>query len=180
MTLSFGNASGVDRDAGVMLIKPSGFPYDDLRPEHLVAVSLADGKIVEGELRPSSDTPTHLLLYQRFAWIGGVVHTHSTAAVAGHRRCAPSRRSGQPTPTISPGRSRSAARSSATRWRGLRARDGRVIAATLEDLGLDPLEMPVVLVASHGPFTWGADAGRPQTTPSSSRRSRGWPPPRSP
>ena len=72
VTLSFGNASGVDRDAGVLLIKPSGFPYDVLRPEHLVAVSLADGSVVEGELRPSSDTPTHLLLYQRFASIGGV------------------------------------------------------------------------------------------------------------
>lgn len=79
--LSFGNASGVDRAAGVLVIKPSGVPYDQLRPDDLVAVSLADGSVVEGELRPSSDTPTHLLLYQRFGSIGGVVHTHSIAAV---------------------------------------------------------------------------------------------------
>ena len=66
VTLSFGNASGVDRTAGVFLIKPSGLPYERLRPEDLVAVSLADGSVVEGDLRPSSDTPTHLLLYRRF------------------------------------------------------------------------------------------------------------------
>ena len=80
VTLSFGNVSGVDRDAGVLVIKPSGVPYDELRPEHLVVVSLEDGRVVEGDLRPSSDTPTHLILYQRYPEIGGVVHTHSTAA----------------------------------------------------------------------------------------------------
>ena len=82
VTLSFGNASGVDREAGIMLIKPSGVPYDELRPEHLVAVALADGRVVDGDLRPSSDTPTHLALYRRFPDIGGVVHTHSPAATA--------------------------------------------------------------------------------------------------
>src|SRR5690348_4840795 len=82
VTLSFGNASGVDRDAGVMVIKPSGVAYSGLVPEHLVVVSLADGRVVEGNLRPSSDTPTHLALYRSFPSIGGVVHTHSSFAAA--------------------------------------------------------------------------------------------------
>jgi len=72
VALSFGNASGVDRAAGVFVIKPSGVPYAELLPEHLVVVSLEDGRVVEGDLRPSSDTPTHLRLYQRFAEIGGM------------------------------------------------------------------------------------------------------------
>ena len=82
VTLSFGNASGVDREAGVLVIKPSGVPYDELRPEHMVVVSLEDGRVVEGDLRPvlgHADAPAPL---PRFPEIGGVVHTHSTAATA--------------------------------------------------------------------------------------------------
>ena len=161
VTLSFGNASGVDRDEGVLLIKPSGVPYDALRPEDLVVVSLADGSVVEGGLRPSSDTPTHLLLYQRFASIGGVVHTHSTAAVSWAQAKRPIPALGTthadhfhgPVPLGRP----------LTRDEVEGAYEhetGMVIAATLEGLGLDPLEMPAILVASHGPFTWGADAGQ--------------------
>ena len=82
VTLSFGNASGIDRAAGIMVIKPSGVPYEELLPEHLVAVALDDGRVLGGELRPSSDTPTHLALYRHHAELGGVVHTHSTAATA--------------------------------------------------------------------------------------------------
>ncbi len=82
VTLSFGNVSGVDRAAGIMVIKPSGVPYESLRPEDLVAVDLTSGTAVEGAARASSDTPTHLALYRRFAEIGGVVHTHSTQASA--------------------------------------------------------------------------------------------------
>ena len=82
VALSFGNASGVDRDAGVLAIKPSGVAYATLRPEDIVLVDLADGRVVEGALRPSSDTPTHLVLYRRFPAIGGVVHTHSSFAAA--------------------------------------------------------------------------------------------------
>ena len=76
VTLSFGNASGIDRAAGIMVIKPSGVLYEELRPEHLVAVALDDGRVLGGELRPSSDTPTHLALYRRYPEVGGVVHTH--------------------------------------------------------------------------------------------------------
>jgi len=159
VTLSFGNASGVHRSAGVLLIKPSGVPYDQLSPADLVAVSLADGSVVEGDLRPSSDTPTHLLLYRRFASIGGVVHTHSTAASSWAQAGRPIPPLGTthadhfhgPVPVTRP--------LTAAEVEGDYEREtGEVIAATLEQLGLDPLEMPAVLVAGHGPFTWGHDA----------------------
>jgi L-ribulose-5-phosphate 4-epimerase len=158
VTLSFGNASGVDRDAGVLVIKPSGVPYDQLMPEHLVVVALEDGRVVEGELRPSSDTPTHLALYRRFPEIGGVVHTHSTAATA----WAQAGRSIPPFGTTH-----------ADHFHGpvpvtrpmtpdevggeYEAETGAVIVETLERLGLAAAEMPATLVASHGPFTWGRD-----------------------
>src|SRR6478736_2188259 len=82
VTLSFGNVSGVDRDAGVLVIKPSGVPYASLTADDMVVVSLDDGRSVGGFLRPSTDTPTHRLLYRELAGIGGVVHTHSPAATA--------------------------------------------------------------------------------------------------
>ena len=159
VTLSFGNASGVDRGRGVMFIKPSGVAYDDLRPGHIVAVSLDDGRVVEGDLRPSSDAPTHLALYRRFPEIGGVVHTHSTAATSWAQ-------AGRPIPPFGT--------THADHFHGAvpvtrRLRDeevagdyeaqtGAVIVEALEAAGLDAVEMPAVLVASHGPFTWGPDA----------------------
>src|SRR5208282_1812929 len=78
---TFGNASGIDRELGLVVIKPSGVDYDDLRPEHMVVTDL-NGKIVEGTLKPSSDLDTHTLLYREFAGIGGVVHTHSEFATS--------------------------------------------------------------------------------------------------
>ena len=86
---TWGNASGVDRERGVMVIKPSGVPYAEMKPKHMVVVSLADGKVVEGKLKPSSDTPTHLVLYRAFPKIGGVVHTHSLFATAWAQACKP-------------------------------------------------------------------------------------------
>jgi L-ribulose-5-phosphate 4-epimerase len=79
---TWGNASGIDRERGLVVIKPSGVPYDGMKPEHMVVVSLADGKVIDGNLKPSSDTPTHLVLYRAFPQIGGVVHTHSLFATA--------------------------------------------------------------------------------------------------
>jgi L-ribulose-5-phosphate 4-epimerase len=159
VTLSFGNASGVDRDAGVFLIKPSGVPYAELLPEHLVAVSLEDGRVVEGTLRPSSDTPTHLRLYQRFAEIGGIVHTHSTAAAS----WAQAGRSIPPFGTTHAdhffGPVPVTRQMTPAEVEGeYEAETGNVMVETLERLGLGALEMPAVLVASHGPFTWGRDA----------------------
>jgi L-ribulose-5-phosphate 4-epimerase len=159
VTLSFGNASGVDRASGVMVIKPSGVPYDELTPQDMVVVRLETGDVVEGDLRPSSDTPTHLVLYRRFPDIGGVVHTHSTAASAWAQagRAIPPLGTTHadhfhgPVPVTRPLRQEEV--------EGDYEREtGEVIAATIERLGLDPLEMPAVLVASHGPFTWGRDA----------------------
>ena len=159
VTLSFGNASGVDRGAGVFVIKPSGVPYNELRPEHLVVVALADGRVVEGKLRPSSDTPTHLRLYQRFETVGGIVHTHSTAAVAWAQagRLIPALGTTHadhflgPVPVTRQMTSNEVAGE-------YEAETGAVIIETLERLGLSATEMPAVLVASHGPFTWGRGA----------------------
>src|SRR5512139_1565112 len=79
---TFGNVSGIDRERGLVVIKPSGVPYDGMKPEHMAVVSLETGQVVEGDLKPSSDTPTHLVLYRAFPKIGGVVHTHSLYATA--------------------------------------------------------------------------------------------------
>src|SRR5689334_8514326 len=84
---TWGNASGVDRERGFMVIKPSGVPYDGMKPEHMVVVSLKDGKVVDGKLKPSSDTDTHLVLYRAFKEIGGIVHTHSLYATAWAQAC---------------------------------------------------------------------------------------------
>ncbi|AHG92420.1 class II aldolase/adducin family protein (plasmid) [Gemmatirosa kalamazoonensis] len=156
--LTWGNVSGVDRDAGVMAIKPSGVAYDALRPEDIVVVSLDTGDVVEGSLRPSSDTPTHLVLYREFPRIGGVAHTHSAAAVswaqaerdvpcfgtthADHfRGCVPVTR-----------------RMRADEIRGAYEHNtGLLIAESFRERGLDPSDVPGVLVAGHGPFAWGHD-----------------------
>jgi L-ribulose-5-phosphate 4-epimerase len=159
VTLSFGNASGVDRDAGVLVIKPSGVPYDELRPEHLVVVSLEDGRVVEGDLRPSSDTPTHLILYQRYQEIGGVVHTHSTAATAWAQ-------AGRSIPALGTTHADHFHGAVPVTRQMLEAEvggayereTGAVIIETLDRIGLSAAEMPAALVASHGPFTWGHDA----------------------
>jgi L-ribulose-5-phosphate 4-epimerase len=159
VTLSFGNASGVDRDAGVLVIKPSGVPYDELRPESLVVVSLEDGRAVEGQLSPSSDTPTHLVLYRRFPEIGGVVHTHSPAATA----WAQAGRSIPPLGTTHADHFLGPVPVTRQMTSGevageYEAETGAVIIEALGRLGLSATEMPAVLVASHGPFTWGRDA----------------------
>jgi len=159
VTLSFGNASGVDRNARVLVIKPSGVAYDRLTPADMVAISLDDGRVIEGSLRPSSDTPTHLTLYRGFESIGGVVHTHSAFASA----WAQAERS---IPCLGT--------THADHFRGpvpvtrqltreeiegqYERATGAVIVETLKELGLDPVLMPAVLVASHGPFAWGHDA----------------------
>ena len=159
VVLSFGNASGVDRAAGVMVIKPSGVPYEDMTEDDLVVVRLADGAIVEGERRPSSDTPTHLVLYRRFEAIGGIVHTHSVAAVgwAQARRPIPAFGTTHadqfrgPVPVTRP--------LTAEEIDGeYEANTGQVIVETLDGAGRSPVELSGILVASHGPFTWGRDA----------------------
>jgi L-ribulose-5-phosphate 4-epimerase len=155
---TWGNASGVDRARGLMVIKPSGVPYDGMLPKHMVVVSLADGKVVEGNLKPSSDTPTHLVLYRAFPKIGGVVHTHSLFATAWAQaqRGLPSYGTTQAdywygdvpcTRLLKPAEIK----------KDYEANTGEVIVETFKKLKFDPMHHPAVLVASHGPFTWGRD-----------------------
>lgn len=159
VTLSFGNASGVDREAGVLVIKPSGVPYDRLRPEDMVVVAIADERVIEGTLRPSSDTPTHALLYREFPSIGGVVHTHSPFAAAWAQAHRPIPPLGTTHADHFHGAVPVTRPMSAGEIEGEYERlTGSVIVETFRELGLDALTMPAVLVASHGPFTWGNDA----------------------
>src|SRR5476651_2294175 len=155
---TWGNASGIDRASGLVVIKPSGVPYDGMKPEHMVVVSLADGKVFEGNLKPSSDTATHLELYRAFPKIGGVVHTHSLFATAWAQaqRRLPSYGTTQAdywygdvpcTRLLKPAEIKS----------DYEANTGHVIVETFKKLKFDPLHHPAVLVASHGPFTWGKD-----------------------
>ncbi len=152
---SFGNASGLARDEGLVVIKPSGVAYDDLRPENLVVTDL-DGRIVDGTFRPSSDLPTHLALYRAFPSIGGVAHTHSTFATAwaqAHREIpclgtthADYFRGPVPVTEVMTPEEIGSQYESTT---------GAVIARRFA--GLDPVAVPAVLVAGHAPFCWGAD-----------------------
>ena len=154
---TWGNVSGIDRARGIVVIKPSGVSYAGMKPKHMVAVSLMTGKVVEGNLRPSSDTETHLTLYRAFPKIGGVVHTHSLYATAWAQaqRELPSYGTTQAdywygdvpcTRLLKPAEIKN----------DYEANTGRVIVDTFKKK--NPLHHPAVLVASHGPFTWGRDA----------------------
>ena len=155
VVLTWGNASGLDRERGLMVIKPSGVPYDALKPADMVVVALATGEVVAGDLNPSSDTPTHLELYRAFPHAGGIVHTHSREATAWAQARRPIPALGTthadhfhgPVPCtrlLKPAEIK----------RHYEAHTGRVIVETFA--GRDPAHCPGVLVAGHGPFTWGA------------------------
>ena len=158
-TLTWGNVSGIDRDAGVFVIKPSGVPYEDLSLDHLVTVRLSDGAVVDGDLRPSTDTETHRCLYRAFPSIGGVTHTHSTHAVA----FAQARRDipvlgtthadtfNGPIPVT-----RDLTAEECTK--DYEYNTGVVIVDLLGEEDQKAVEVPAALVANHGPFTWGTTA----------------------
>lgn len=151
---TWGNASAVDRKKGLIVIKPSGIPYAKMKPGHMVVVELESGKVVEGELNPSSDTATHLVLYRGFQKIGGIIHTHSLYATAWAQ-------SGKPVPALGT--------THADYFHGAipctrllteaeiegdyETNTGHVIVETIG--AADPLDCPAALVASHGPFAWG-------------------------
>jgi L-ribulose-5-phosphate 4-epimerase len=156
---TWGNASAVDRAQGLMVIKPSGVPYAKMKPEHMVVVSLADDQVVEGKLKPSSDTPTHLVLYRAFAGIGGVVHTHSLFATAWAQACKPLLAYGTTQADYWYGDVPCTRKLTAAEIKkDYEANTGDVIVEKFKKLKIDPMQHPAVLVASHGPFTWGTDA----------------------
>lgn len=154
---TWGNVSGVDRESGIMAIKPSGVPYDRLTAEQLVLVSIASGEQVEGRLRPSSDTPTHIALYKAFPQIGGVVHTHSRFATVFAQ-------AGRPIPALGTTHAdyfygdipvtRPLTRAEIEGAYELET--GRVIEETFLERSSDAC--PGALVNGHGPFAWGKDA----------------------
>jgi L-ribulose-5-phosphate 4-epimerase len=150
---SWGNVSGIDRSAGVVAIKPSGVSYDELTPDKIVLLDLS-GNIIEGALRPSSDTPTHLELYRNFEAVGGICHTHSPSATMWAQSCREIPCFGTthadyfygPIP-ITEAMTEDAIQSD------YELNTGKVIVRRFA--GIDPMKMPAVLVANHGPFTWG-------------------------
>jgi L-ribulose-5-phosphate 4-epimerase len=157
--LSFGNVSGVDRDAGIIAIKPSGVPYDTLTSDDIVVVSLDDGSVIEGTLRPSTDTPTHRYLYRELPEVGGIVHTHSPHATAWAQagRAIPALGTTHadyfrgPVPVTRPLSDDEV--QGEYEWE-----TGVVIVDALRSSGRTSVDCPAVLVASHGPFVWGGDA----------------------
>ena len=150
---SWGNVSGIDRDAGVVAIKPSGVDYDELVPDMIVLLDL-EGNIIEGDLRPSSDTPTHLELYRNFEAVGGICHTHSLNATMWAQACREIPCFGTthadyfygPVPVTD-------IMTDEQIKNDYELNTGKVIVSRFE--GMDPMQAPAVLVANHGPFAWG-------------------------
>ena len=156
---TWGNVSAVDREKGLVVIKPSGVDYATMKPEQMVVLSLEDGSVVEGSLRPSSDAPTHLALYRAFTGIGGITHTHSTWATMWAQ-------AGRGVPCYGT--------THADNFYGevpctrpmtpeeikddYEANTGSVIIERFQ--GIDPTTIPAVLVFQHGPFTWGKNAAK--------------------
>ena len=152
---TWGNVSGIDRAKGLVVIKPSGVSYDDMKPEDMVVVDM-EGKVVEGHLKPSSDTATHLVLYKAFPAIGGIVHTHSPQATAWAQ-------AGKAIPALGTTHAdyfygpipctRKLTKEEITR--AYEEETGKVIVETF--VSLDPAAVPGVLVNNHAPFSWGKD-----------------------
>ena len=159
---TFGNASGIDRVEGLVVIKPSGVDYDELRPEHMVITDL-DGKVVEGTLKPSSDLETHTLLYREFPAIGGVVHTHSEFATsfAQAGMAIPALGTTHADTFYGPVPCTAPLTDEEIGGRYVHETGMAIVrrfAATAERAAIDPLGVPACLVAGHGPFAWGRNA----------------------
>ncbi len=156
VVFTWGNVSEIDREKGIVAIKPSGVSYDEMKPEHMVILDL-EGNVLEGDMRPSSDTATHLELYRKFEGIGGITHTHSRNATLWAQAC-------KPIPCF--GTTHADHFYGAVPVTDVLTKEeiegdyelntGKVIVRRFE--GIDPVAIPAVLVANHGPFTWGKDA----------------------
>jgi L-ribulose-5-phosphate 4-epimerase len=157
VTFTWGNVSGIDRESGYAVIKPSGVPYEELKAEQMVVVDL-EGNVVEGNLRPSSDTATHVLLYKAFPAIGGIVHTHSPWATSWAQ-------AGCSIPALGTthgdyfygGVPCTRAMTEAEINGAYELETGNVIVETFNTNNIDPSQVPSVLVNSHAPFCWGKD-----------------------
>lgn len=157
--LTWGNASAVDRKAGVLAIKPSGVDYDALNPADIVVLALSTGLVIDGKMRPSSDTPTHWHLYRSFPSVGGIVHTHSHHATV----WAQAERDLPCLGTTHADHFHGAVPCTRRMKRGEIEKDyelntGRVIVERFQRGRIDPARVPAVLVANHAPFVWGPDA----------------------
>ncbi|MFD1671794.1 L-ribulose-5-phosphate 4-epimerase [Agrilactobacillus yilanensis] len=160
VTFTWGNVSGIDREKGLFVIKPSGVDYEDLKPSDMVVVNLK-GEVVEGTMNPSSDTPTHTVLYNKFPKIGGIVHTHSPWAVSFAQ-------AGVAVPALGTTHADtfygdvpvSDALTKEEIESAYEANTGEVIVRTFEEKHLDPEAIPAILIRQHGPFTWGATADK--------------------
>lgn len=158
--LTWGNASEFDRESGLFAIKPSGVDYEALSPEDIVLVEIESGDPVESRLRPSSDTPTHLHLYRKLEGIGGIVHTHSHYAVCFAQAESPVPCYGTTHADHFSGTIPVTRRMTVEEIDGeYEMNTGLVIEETLQAATANPLHLPGILVAHHGPFAWGKDAG---------------------
>ncbi|KAA8447510.1 L-ribulose-5-phosphate 4-epimerase [Weissella paramesenteroides] len=157
---TWGNVSEIDRESGLFVIKPSGVPYDELKPEDMVVVDL-DGKVVEGDLNPSSDTETHRVLYKAFPEIGGIVHTHSPWAVSFAQAGIDLPAAGTTHADTFYGDVPVARQMTDEEINGeYELETGNVIVETFKKRGIDPMAVPAVLAQDHGPFTWGPSADK--------------------
>jgi len=160
VVFTWGNASAIDRESGLVVIKPSGVEYDVMKADDMVAVSLETGEVVDGHLNPSSDTPTHLILYKEFPEIGGVVHTHSTYATAWAQ-------AGRDIPNIGTTHADyfhdcipCTDDMTAEQMAEYERETGVVIVDRFRRDNINPVHTPAVLVKNHGPFSWGKDAAQ--------------------
>ncbi len=156
---TWGNVSGIDREKGLVVIKPSGVDYANMTPDDMVVVDLATGETVEGKWRPSSDTPTHLELYRAFPEMGGITHTHSINAVAFAQAGIDIPALGTTHADYFWGDIPCARELTEAEVKGAyEANTGLVIIETIKGRGYDPMAIPGINVKNHGPFTWGKDA----------------------
>lgn len=159
VTFTWGNASGLDPDAGIVAIKPSGVPYEKLTPDDIVLMSLEDGSVVDGKLNPSSDAATHLELYRAFPGVLGVVHTHSRYATAFAQAeealpCYGTTHADTFFGMVPVTRALTIKEIQSD----YEANTGKVIVETFKERGITPLAIPAALVSKHAPFTWGKSA----------------------